>query len=1023
MKNNDIATLYFRNKHVLVLTIVILLIAGFATINNLPRLEDPRIATRNATILTFLPGASAPRIEALINQKIEQRLEEIDEIKTIESSARPNVSSISIELQESVTKDNNENIFAKIRSRLQNLTTELPANASIPFLETERAVSAYTFIVGISWNQEEHSSLNLLNRIALDFKDEMLAIPDTEFVRVFGAVDEEIIVTPNQAELAALNLSVSQLTQIIAASDSKISAGQLRASKQNLQIEVDGAFDSVQRIEKIPIKINPQGSTLTLGQIAKVERAYQMPPKQIGYIDGKRTIYIAARADENVRVDHWTKKVKQRYLDFQQDYGNQVTMNVLFEQNEYTESRLKELIINLVLGAFFVMLIVLVTMGWQSALVIGSVLPLAAAGTLFGFNFFAQSIHQMSIFGMLIAIGLLIDNAIVITDEVRKSIQVKGMQRIDAMRHAVQHLFVPLGASTLTTILGFMPIFLLPGNAGDFVRPIAVSVVLALTFSFFLSMTVIPALAASYLSKQQKREYKFKVIDDFKSFTRFALTKPKRFALIATILPAIGFILTGSMKVVFFPAADRDMFEVQLFTPANSSIAYTQKQVEVADQIIGGLKGVKQTHWLIGASTPAVYYNQIPWQDNNNAFAQGVITAKDAATADKLVTEVQLALNQHMPNARPIVQKFAQGPPAKSPVAFRILGSDLNILRDLGEQVRAIMHQNNNITHTIASIEGGQAKLWFNADEAQVATSGLNLKSIAEQFQATLEGFTGGSVLESVEELPVRVRLSDEDRSNMATVSNIQLTSNTSRWIPAQALGKIELKPEPAQITRYNGQRVNNVYGYLMPDAKAISVSSDILEQIKQKIKVPVGYSIDVAGESEQQGMAVAGLAIFAPILVTLMVATLILTFRSLALAGIVFIVGVLVIGLGMLSLKLAGFPLGFNPLIGSIGLAGVAINGSIVVIAAIIANPKAKAGDIDEIVTETYGCGRHMVSTTLTTIGGFVPLLLFSAGTFWPPLAVIIAGGMGFALPLTMFFTPLAYRIYAEAMLRRAQQ
>ena len=1032
-KLNRLITLYYKNRHLLVLTILVLLIGGFAAVSNLPRLEDPRITTRGATILTFLPGASASLVEALISEKIEDTLEEIDEIKTIESTSRAGISSIGVELQDSVTRDTNEDVFSKIRSRLQNVQDELPDQSSVPFLDDNRGVTAYTLIVGVSWKGEGAPPLNLLNRIALKLQNRMLNVGNTELVRLFGDIREEITVIPDMGELAALNMSAADLASVIAQADSKIAAGQLRAKDNDIQIEVDGALNGAQRVADIPILSSDLGSVLKLGDIAEVKRSYQKPVEQVGFKDGSRMIYVGVRADDNVRADLWTQNAMKTLKAFRAEHSDQIGLEIVFEQNQYTSARLSDLVMNLVLGALVVVCIVLLTMGWKSALIVGSVLPLAACGAIFSFNFFGQSIHQMSIFGMIIAIGLLIDSAIVMTDEVRKSIHVKGMSRIAALNHSIRHLFAPLLASTFTTILGFMPIFLLPGNAGDFVSPIAVSVVLALVFSFFLAMTVNPALSASATTEKKQDDSKISwwrvglhkpaIFVDFKHFTIHAIERPKRFLLLAAFPCFAGFLLMSTMKVEFFPTADRDMFEVQMFMPRDSSIDYTKRQVEKADQAIKSQDGVSDVHWLMGASTPTVYYNQIPQQDRNSAFAHAVVTVDDAKTADRLIPLMQAALNESFPNAKPVVKKFAQGPPAEAPVAFRIIGPDINALRELGEQVRLLMHQHPDVVHTRASIEGGQAKLWFVVDEAEADLAGLDLVNIAEQFQSNLEGFTGGSVLEDVEELPVRVRLGDSERNDIASVGNIQLTTPTSAtWVPAEAIGNLELRPETNEITRYNGQRSNVVLAYVASSAKPVSVSSDVLEKIGTSIQIPAGYSIDVAGESEQQSDAVAGLATFAPVLFTLMAATIILAFRSVAIAGIVFTVAVLSIGLGLLSLKIAGYPLGFNPLIGSIGLAGVVINDTIVILAAIRGNEKAKRGDGRAIVEETYGCGRHVLSTTLTTIGGFVPLLLFSGGTFWPPLTVVIAGGIGFGLMLAMFYTPLAYKTYANIRYGREQ-
>ncbi|MEM6602575.1 MAG: efflux RND transporter permease subunit [Pseudomonadota bacterium] len=1034
-KKSDISTVFFRNRHLLVLTICILLIGGLGAIKNLPRLEDPRITTRVASILTFLPGASASRVEALINKKIEDTLEEIDDIKNIESTARPGISNITIELNDNVTPDTNEEIFSKIRSRLQNVSNELPPDATLPFLDDNRAVAAYTLIFGISWDQAGEPPLNLLQRVALDLKDSILNTSNTELVRIFGGIEEEITVTPDKAELMALGVTADRLAEIIANADSKVSAGIIHTDSQDFQIEIDGALTSVDRIARIPILSKDNGSTVKVGDIAHIEKSYAKPPKQVGLKDGKRIIYVAVRSDAFVRSDIWTKNILETFDVVRAKYSSPIDMDIIFEQNKYTQARLNDLVTNLFLGALVVIAIVLLTMGWVSALIVGSVLPLACAGSIFAFNFFGQSIHQMSIFGMIIAIGILIDSAIVMTDEVRKSILDKGMSKIAAMRHSIHHLFVPLLASTLTTILGFMPIFLLPGSAGDFVGPIALSVVLSLIFSFMLAMTVIPALAAIYgiegkrtgdnpLQWWQIGLKKPAIFEDFKSFSLTAIQNPKRYIWLSIIPCILGFILTSTLKVEFFPPADRNMFEIQVFLPGGSASAYARNQVKIADEIVKSSDKVTDIYWVVGTSTPQVYYNQFSKQDDNNSYAQAVVTLQDNSGANSIMADLQNKLNLALPDARPVVKKFAQGPPADAPVALRILGPDITILQDLGEQVRAIMHQNPEIIHTRASIEGGQPKLWLRADEAKADVIGLDLTDIARQFQGSLEGYKGGSILEDVEELPVRVRLEDKERNNITDAANMQLLADgRARWIPAEAIGKIELSPEISEISRYNGQRVNNIFAFIKNDAKPVSVSSAIEEKIAEQMTIPSGYEIDVAGESEEQAEAVGGLATFAPVLLTMMVATIILAFRSVALAVIVFTVAFLSIGLGMLSLKIAGYPLGFNPLIGSIGLSGVVINDTIVILAAILGNERAKYGDGEQIIKETYGCGRHVLSTTFTTIGGFIPLLLFSGGSFWPPLTVVIAGGIGFSLILAMFFTPLAYKIYADFYYRRARE
>ena len=360
-----------------------------------------------------------------------------------------------------------------------------------------------------------------------------------------------------------------------------------------------------------------------------------------------------------------------------------------------------------------------------------------------------------------------------------------------------------------------------------------------------------------------------------------------------------------------------------------------------------------------------------------------------------------------------MVSPFAQGPPVEAPVGFRIEGPNVDVLRERGNELRRIMHTAPEIVATRASVAGGQPKLNFATDEIATRQAGLALAEVAAQLQTGLEGQVGGSLFEDVEELPVRVRITAGERDSTSALSSLSLMSAASDgdWIPAESLGNVELTPEASSISRLDGVRSNDVLGYIRRDALAIDVTNDILDRVRREgFSVPPGYRFEVAGDSAEQSDALGQLLTYLPVLLMLMVATIVLSFRSVKLAVLIGVVAVLSVGLGMLSLWIGGYARGFNAIIGSVGLVGVAINGTIVVLAAIRANATARGGDLAEIVSETIGATRHIVSTMATTVGGFIPLLLFTGGDFWPPLAIVIAGGVGFSITLSLVFTPAVY-------------
>ena len=1026
-------TIFFRSGHLLTLSIVILIVAGLSALTNLPRLEDPRIDARNVIVITSYPGASAERVEALISDVIEDELRQLHEIKEVRSTSRVGVSVINIELQAWVDNSTNEGIFSKIRDRLGNASQSFPQGAGEPILDDKRGATAFTLLVALKAPKGQDLEPMFLTRMSDELADRLRNVAGTELVRNYGDVDEEIRVTVSAQQLSSAGLSVADASRLIAANDPKLPAGVVRNETANVRIQVANELDSLDTIRSIPLVASATGDYLRLGDIAEVTRSWQNPPMDVAFYQGENAVIVAARMQTNLRIDTWMKNARKAVDEFSQQYQGTVDTIVVFDQNRYTEARLSDLTENLLLGSLVVMAVIMFFMGNRAAWIVGLALPLSAAFTIFSLSFHGQQIHQMSIFGIIIAIGLLIDNAIVITDEIRGNLLLPNITRLEALIKALRHLFVPLFASTLTTVLGFMPIFLLPGNIGDFVGPIAISVVMALIGSLFISLTIIAALAARFLpqhspantagmsaneSTKAQRWYRQgvqmpKAANWFRKTLKTAIQRPL-LAIAATVtVPIIGFVLAGQLGNVFFPSADRDQFEIYVWLPAGASIQKTQSVAEQIDAQLLEKEGVTQTTWLVGGSIPSFYYNQVMTRDNTPQFAQAVVQTDTVVTAKRLIAELQDQLDKDFNEAQIVVRAFGQGPPISAPIGVNIYGNDLAVLNELGNKVRLAMSQVPGITHSTASVTIGEPELVMNTSGDTSQLSALTLSDIAQQLQASIEGQVGGSILEGTEEVPVRIRLAESERDSVDALATMpfvnSILGDNQAWVPLAALGDFDLRPSISGISRVDGERVNVIEAFLMPSVSAVDANNELLRILSlPEFAMPDGYHLRMKGDADEQKEAMGQLATYAPVLLVMMIATLILSFNSLRLAGLIGTVAVLSVGLGMLSLWISGLPVGFNPILGSVGLVGVAINGSIVVIAAIKGNALASNGDIDEIIHETMNCTRHILSTTVTTVGGFIPLLLFSEGSFWPPLAVVLAGGVGFSVILSLVFTPV---------------
>ncbi|MEM7553946.1 MAG: efflux RND transporter permease subunit [Cyanobacteria bacterium P01_A01_bin.84] len=1023
-------TLFYRNTRLLILTIILIAVWGISSYFTLPRLEDPELISRVAVVSTFFPGAEAERVEALVTEKIEDKLTEIEEIDSFESTSRTGSSIITIELQDDISKQQVDSVWTRVRNKIDEVKVDLPANITEPELE-EVKIKAYALIAGLTWKQDDKPNYGILRRQAEVFKERLEAISGTEEVEIFGDPNEEIIVEINPEALASYNLTARDLSQEIAQSDSKVSAGQLRDKDNNLLIQVAGELDTLARVRQIPINFGSQGQFVTLQNIATIRKGIKEPANELALLNGHPGVVLAVHVQSGRRLDLWSEIADKKIGEFKSELPQSIGLPVIFTQSNYVTERLDSLILNLLLGAGLVFAVTVIMMGVKSAIIVSSALPLSVFMVFGWMNWLNIPLHQMSITGLIVALGILIDNAIVMVDEVQNELR-GGAKPKAAIAQSIKNLAIPLLSSTLTTVLAFLPIALLPGSTGEFVGTIAITVIVAVCCSLFISLTIIPTFSAKFHQyKDEKQDKKqdiswlqkgifIPVLNNlYRRTVKFTIAKPILSILLALLIPLTGFIQAGSLRQQFFPAADRDQLQIEMELPASVSLAKNQNLIKQIRQKIIDNPEVIEVHWLLGSSIPSFYYNLTGGKEQQANYAQALVQL-NSLTSTSITKKLQTQLDKNFPSARIVVRQLEQGPPFDAPVEMRIYGSNIEKLQSLGEQVRQILVDIKDVTHTRASLDEIQPQIEFQVDEEQALLAGLNRTTIAQQLDNSLEGVVGGSILEGNEELPVRVRLKNQERGNLSQISSLDLLANSPNTnrnrnnplpnIPLSSLGKVQLKPELAQITHYNGRRVNTVQAFLNAGVLPAEILNKFQTQLENsKFSLPNGYRFEFGGEQEQRNDAVGGLVSTVGVLIILMVATLVLSLGSFLLAGVIGIVAIASFGLGLFSIWLFGYPFGFNPIIGSVGLIGVAVNDSIVVLSAISNHPIAKTGNPKAIQKVVLHSTRHVLTTTLTTAIGFVPLLL-SGGEFWPPLAVAIAGGVVGATLLALYFVPAAY-------------
>lgn len=1006
---------FVKNGRLMSLAIALIVVAGLGALSTLPRTEDPRITNRVASAITQFPGASAERVEVLVTEKVEQKLRKLPEIKLISSVSRANISVVKIQLHDEVV--DTKPIWSRVRDLLNDVQPELPQGAQSSTLIDDRGY-AYTQLFSLNWQGSGDVDLAALGRYANELQNRLRNITGTDIVSIYGRGQEEIQVEIDHELTSQLGLTSAQVSQRLLGADAKVSAGEIVNPYTQMQVELDGAFSDVERIRNIPIKQAENGSILRLGDIASIEKGLQWPASEIALVNNQRAVIVGTRMLPKVRIDKWSEKVEKEVAIFEQQLPANISLDVLFNQNTYTSERLSDLVNNIIVGFVLITAVLMITLGWRAAIIVAFSLPLSVLFTLAVMNFYGLPIHQMSVTGLVVALGIMVDNAIVMTDTIQQRRQ-QGVGRLDSVGYAVKHLWMPLLGSTITTILAFMPIVLMPGPAGEFVSGIALSVIFSLIASYLISHTIVAGLAGRFIQKERSEKGGWlhhginlpKLSNAFEASLQFSIRNTKKVMLTVMLLPIFGFWAAGTLTEQFFPPSDRDMFQIELFMPANSSILATEQVAQEITTYLDTIDGIKHTRWVVGKNMPSFYYNLAPENDGSKHYAQAMITTDHFDTTNRLIPILQEQLDERFPQGQIIVRKLEQGPPFAAPVELRIYGPNLDELKRIGDNVRQVMSTVDNVIHTRTSLQAGAPKVWLNADEAQVMLSGLTLVEVANQLSNTLNGKVNGSLIEVTESIPVKVSLDDQSRNTISQLHDIQLVSQHSELpIPLSALSSMNISPTRGAIPHREGVRVNTIAGYITAGVLPSQVLNDILAAMEEaQFQVPNGYHIEIGGESAERDSTVGQLMASVGLIMTLLFTVVVLSFNSFRISAIILLAAFQSIGLGLFSVFIFDYPFGFTVIIGLLGLMGLAINAAIVIIAELKSNEAAIAGDESAIVESVQSCARHISSTTITTVGGFLPLIL-AGGGFWPPFAIAIAGGTVLTTILSFYFVPTCF-------------
>jgi len=1013
-----LAEYVYKHPRYFALFILCVLAVGLNSLGSIPRQEEPTLTNFVGTITTFYPGATPDRVEALVTKPMEDELRKISEIDKLQTTSSTGVSFFNLRLNDVLPESELERVWAEIRDAMTDASVQFPPGVSDPEFDNDR-LRSFTALVAISARDGTEVSLAVLGRLAEDFADRARNLEGTKFVEIFGEPLEEIRVEVDEDALISRGLSLQQVSAALAAADVRVASGRASGDGTDMLIELAGDFDSLTRIREVIVNTSANGSATRISDLARVYKSAISPPPAMALIQGRPGILVGVAMEDRRQVDVWADSF-QRLLD---NYRLEAPVSVLFEktfdQSVYAKDRLAGVTQNLAIGIALVILVLLFTLGWRAAVVVAIILPLCGLISVVIMERYGMALHQMSICGLIVALGLLVDGSIVMTDEVRKRL-LQGQRPCDAIGGSVSRLRIPLLASAFTTILAFTPMAIMPGPAGDFIGAVATAVIIMLIVSTVLALIITPVLAAWLLPRSAEASSRWyvgglasgRMGEGLSAALDWSLRHPLASIALSLSLPLTGFLTFPTLTAQFFPGTDRDQMFIQVKLADGRSIYDTLALVEKLDLRLREDPLIRRVDWTLGESAPAFYYNMYRSREGIPTWAEALVMTRDEEQTDDLIRALQLELDRDFPRARIIVRGIDQGPPVTAPLEVEIHGPNLAVLQQLGEQFRRRMDDVPYVIHTSASLIGGAPKVVFHIEEERLRLAQLQLTDAAQALNDSLRGRIGGEVLEGTERLPVRVRLSESSWGTLDRIADIRLPlpyrpAHTAAGLPLNAVGYPALEPSQSPISRIDGVRLNIIQGYItrgvLPE-EALKILVADLEA--RPIELPPGYKIVYGGDSDERAKVVDKIMAPMGLILSALLATIVLTFNSWRLSAVAVLVSICSLGLSLLSLAAFSYPFGIMSLVGVIGSIGVSINAAIIIMTALQQNKAATRGGTYAIRTVVMDSSRHIISTTVTTFGGFLPLIL-EGSQFWPPFAMAIAGGVLLSTIISFFLVP----------------
>jgi multidrug efflux pump subunit AcrB len=1019
MKRFNLSGWAVSHPALILFLMIVLGAAGFFSYQRLGRAEDPFFTVKVVNVTVIWPGATSAEMQTQVADPIEKKLQELPFFEKVQTYSKPSFTAMQVTFRDYTSPKDVPHLFYLLRKKLDDVQGQLPSGILGPVVNDEFSdVDSILYMM-----TSDGADYAQLKKAAEGFRQRLLRVPGVKKVDLYGTQDERIYVEFSHAKLATLGVTPQALFDSLAKQNNVTPAGTVETSSQRVPLRVTGALDGVKAVAETPVESN--GRVFRLGDIATVTHGFVDPPTFTVRQEGRPALGIGIVTTKGANILELGKDVEKATADFMKAVPQGIDVERIADQPKVVEHAVGEFVHSFIEALAIVLFVSFVALGWRAGIVVAMSVPLVLAIVFVVMNSLSLDLHRITLGALIIALGLLVDDAIIAVEMMVVKME-QGWDRIRAASFAWESTAFPMLTGTLVTAAGFLPIGFANSAVGEYAGGIFWIVAIALVASWFVAVIFTPYIGVKLLPNMKVHHthdphaiYETRIYRGLRAVVQWCVNHRIK-VVVATVGVFVASIVGfGNVQQQFFPLSERPELFLQLRLPEGTAFNVTEKAVKDAEKLLEGEKDISTYTAYVGQGSPRFWLGLNP-QLPNEAFAEIVILSKDVEARERVKAKIEHAVaNGAINEARVRVDRFNFGPPVGFPVQFRVIGPDAGKVREIAYQVRDVMRQNPNLKEVQLDWNEQSPYLKLVVDQDRARALGLTPQDVSQALAMLISGAPVTTIRDGIEKVGVVARAVPSERLDLGRVGDLTITSRNGVAVPLQQIAKIEYAHEEPILWRRNRDMAITVRSDVVDGVQAPDVTNRISPELQEiRNHLEPAYRIEPGGAFEESAKGNASIFILFPMMVMVMLTLLMIQLQSFSRLFLVFLTAPLGIVGASLGLNVANQPFGFVALLGLIALAGMIMRNAVILVDQIETDVSHGLTRKEAIVEASVRRARPVVLTALAAILAMIPL---SRSAFWGPMAITIMGGLFVATFLTLLYLPGLYALWFRKSLEES--